>query len=207
MRDGRSVKVPRTDLLHVSQADYKTTMVGDSYRYDYTIDTREVYWFGIGVPQDNPMNEGVTQTHPKGWSGGGTAWSVLDGAIKAQDSAFSVTSPWRPGLMPIYFRNDVLKDGPPSGASSVDNIHIAQAWSFVNNSLRKFVIGPAIDPKATKETLDYLVQRWVEEYGFTFLQPLLDGKTLDDVKPAEGIETEVLACLREAYGSLPQSDK
>jgi len=89
----------------------------------------------------------------------------------------------RPGLLPIYFESDFMGltaavngEGnlwfPPKGRTK-DNIAIADAMNYENNSLRRFVIGPVFAPDATKEQVLEKVRVWREQYGFAFLEPLL----------------------------------
>jgi hypothetical protein len=201
---------PRADLIRVTKLAYAREPVGDSIVYHYTIDTRQVWLFRIGDIEDtfwlgdpNPRS-----THPKGWSGGISSWYTDDEKAKSENSEFSITSKWRPGLLPMYLvgeegRNPVLVFSGeaaklPVRGSNDDNERVA-AVNIFTNSLKRFVIGPAIKPDITKAELSDLIDRWVNEHGFEFLRPLLDGKSLDDIAtPSDEFEAEILRCLRDA---------
>ena len=76
---------------------------------------------------------------------------------------------------------------------------MAESWDY--NSLRKYVIGPAIKQDASQADILALVKRWTEDYGFAFLKPLLiEGgepkRLLNILHPADGLEQDILECLR-----------
>jgi hypothetical protein len=79
---------------------------------------------------------------------------------------------------------------------------VAAVASVFNNSVQRFVIGPAIPPDATQDTLNATVQRWVEDYGFGFLRPVMEGQGFDAVTPTSDLERDALKYLKEATAAL-----
>lgn len=196
-KNGKTVRVSNAGAIKVSTLRSAHEPVADSFVYHYTIDTREVWGFRLGITEDmfwtiDDLNNTVSK--PKGWAGGVSWWSADPGAEKSETSEFAIRSKWRPGLLPMFLVSDRAKEPTPSFDSTEDNMRVAVATSIFNNSLRKFVIGPAIKPDITEAELHELVTRWVEEYGFGFLRPMLGGEEVPD--PEDAFEKQVLACLR-----------
>lgn len=45
--------------------------------------------------------------------------------------------------------------------------------------------------------MEALVTRWVKDYGFKFLGPVLEGSSLDSIKqPEDEFEQRILDCLK-----------
>lgn len=203
LRDGSTVNVHRADNITVARMGYKNEPAGQKYAYHFTIDSRQVYMIRLGEVQDNGLAEGATQENPKGWARMGGGWAELgDKTERAEDSVFSVTSKWKPGLLPIYLAGQGMKILPPYSPKTDDNERIAAVASIFNNSVQKFVIGPAIPPDATQDTLDALTKRWVEDFGFGFLRPIVEGKGFDAVTPSTDLERDALKCLKDATAAL-----
>lgn len=106
--------------------------------------------------------------------------------------------------MPIHLQGDVLhlkgKQAPGlrlTGKTSTDEA-IARAASFEDNSVKRYVIGPAIPSKASKKEILELVRKWHDEYGFTFLRPILDegAAAMNRIQPASQLERDILESLR-----------
>jgi hypothetical protein len=147
----------------------------------------------------------------------------------SKSARYSMLSKLRPGVIPMFFQSDtnhfremVSKpiNPPRSVVEAVPNqidptpnapvdvrvmiaeeqaVSTAQSWRY--NSLKKYVIGPAIKQDASQADIMALVRRWVEDYGFTFLSPLLtEGgnprRLLNTLHPNEGLEQDIAECLR-----------
>ncbi len=141
---------------------------------------------------------------------------------------FAMTSARRPGLIPIYLQGDVLglrklkhiKD-PESFESGITEPTIddtserlsalsqekadmrrAIHWSY--NASQRFVIGPAINADAGRGEVLLQVKRWVEDFDFEFLRPLIgiEGdealSALTKVRPSTPLERDIVACLKDA---------
>jgi len=207
LRNGREIKIKRADQIKVSKLSHSNARAGDSYKYTFHVDTREVYMIRLGLGDadgfafgDDPTLEYRAQlTQPKNWSMLTTGWAELPGAVKSENSEFTYTSKYLPGPMPMFLSSsDLMIPYEPTG-NTADDMRIVSAMSYPNNSLVKWVIGPAIKPDITKEEFHDLIGRWVENYRFEFLRPLLDGKTIDELPaPAGEFEQEILKCLRDA---------
>jgi len=199
-RDGRTHKVANAANIRVSHASTTFEPLGDSFVYHMIIDTRDpqLWGFRIGIIEDtfwlNDFDN--TLSMPKKWHGSTFAWASDPGAERSENSEFVIRSKWRPGLLPMYLVNENVKEPTPSFPGTEDNQRMARATSIFNNSLQKFIIGPAIKPDITKEEFDSLIERWVEDYGFGFLRPLMEGKSLDDLSPDGDFEREIVSCLR-----------
>jgi hypothetical protein len=157
----------------------------------------------MGEMADSELATDAVQEQPKGWAPLGAAWAEIAGET-AEDSVFSITSKWKPGLLSLYLMGQAGKEPAPLTPVTDDNQRIVAAASIFQNSLQKFVIGPAIPPDATQETLDALVQRWVEDYGFGFLRPVMETGITAEVNPTTDLERDALKCLQEAYAALPR---
>lgn len=194
--NGKEVRIPNAGAIKVSTLNGAHEPLADSFVYHYTIDTREVWGFRLGVTEDTFWLGDIDNTlrMPKGWSGSVFAWSADPGAEKSENSEFAIRSKWLPGLIPMYLVSDKAKEPTPNFSSTEDNVRVAVATSIFNNSLRRFVIGPAIKPGITKTELDDLVTRWVDDYGFGFLRPMLEGWVV--AEPEGAFEKQILACLR-----------
>ncbi len=199
LRSGREVSVANASPGRISRLENSYEPSADNFIYHYKLDTRDIWGFRLGVTDDAFWLNDYDNTllMPKGWMGAAYAWSANQDAEKSDASDFTIRSKWRPGLLPMYLVTDKAKEPTPSFNSTDDNEKIAVATSIFNNSLQKFVIGPAIKPNITADEMKALIARWVDDYGFTFLKPLLNGKTLADIQtPADAFEQQILACLR-----------
>ncbi len=198
-KNGQVVKIANAKPKTFANLTHSYEPIGDAFAYHYTIDTSDVWLFRLGLNEDTFwLNDSDnTLQLPKGWTGSTFSWSANDGAEKSTSSEFAIRSKWRPGLLPMYLVNDTPKLPTPAFANTEDNVRIGQATSIFNNSLGKFVIGPAIKPDITADEMKALITKWVDDYGFDFLKPLLSGKTLADIEtPADAFEQQILACLR-----------
>jgi hypothetical protein len=203
LRDGKTVQVQRADNIKVSRMDYSNEPAGDGvFAYHFTIDSRQLYMIRLGEVQDNGFADGATQASPKGWGKMGVGWVEYGDVERAADSVFSINSKWRPGLMPIYLAGEGMKAPTPYSPKTDDNERVAAVASVFNNSVQRFVIGPAIPPDATQDTLNATVQRWVEDYGFGFLRPVMEGQGFDAVTPTSDLERDALKYLKEATAAL-----
>jgi len=210
LKSGRRVQLLRAGNIKVNRADYSNVASGDVRTYSFRLDVRQAskvrlgaVWetqYAVGDDPDIPYSKPQV-TGPKGWYGSGVGWGAIDeGAEHSEDSQFTVTSAYLPGPMGVYLMDENWKQ-PVELTGTAEDTRIAQAAGFMNNSLRKMVIGPAIRPNPDKEYLDWLVGRWIADYGLTWLKPLLDGKTLDDLGPPDGkFGREVIECLRAVWG-------
>jgi hypothetical protein len=146
----------------------------------------------------------------------------------SKSAKYSMLSKVRPGVIPMFFQSDTnhfreLVSKPINPAPSVlevpnkidatpntpvdERVRIAEeqalstAESWRYNSLRKYVIGPAIKQDASQAEIMALVRMWAEDYGFTFLKPLLiEGgnvrSLLNTLHPNKGLEQDIAECLR-----------
>jgi hypothetical protein len=84
----------------------------------------------------------------------------------------------------------------------IDQDLLREATSLENNTVRKYAIGPAFAPGATTADIVSTIRTWVNDYKFTFLQPLLDGgnsnmkDALDQLTPTTPLEQDIVSCLR-----------
>ncbi len=209
----RTVQIARAGNIKVNRADYSHKAAGDARTYTYSLDIRQVKkirlgasWntrYAVGDDPDIPYSKPQV-TGPAGWSGSGVGWVALDGAESGDNAQFTVTSQYLPGPMALYLMDKHWMDGAPLDGGPED-VLIVQAAGFMQNSLRKMVIGPAIPPDVDKEYLDWLIDRWIKDYQLDWLKPLLDGKTVDDIQAPDGkFAAEVLACIRAAVAILPK---
>ncbi len=199
LRSGREVSVANASPGRISRLENSYEPSADNFIYHYKLDTRDIWGFRLGVTDDAFWLNDYDNTllMPKGWMGAAYAWSANQDAEKSDSSDFTIRSKWRPGLLPMYLVTDKAKEPTPSFNSTDDNEKIAVATSIFNNSLQKFVIGPAIRPNITADEMKALIARWVDDYGYTFLKPLTEGKTLADIEtPTDAFEQQILACLR-----------
>ncbi|HXU78813.1 MAG TPA: hypothetical protein VN794_19710 [Methylomirabilota bacterium] len=153
------------------------TVEGGEYRYTYNVDTRKVQLFRIGEPLESAPPSMIEQ--PKGWASARFMFAALEGAEKAKNSRFTLTSSWRPGLVLVELRSpDALGEG------------------MGVNTKPQFAIGPAFAPELSRAAILDRVKGWAEDYGFKFLSPLLEGKELNDLAPESPLEQEIVECLR-----------
>jgi hypothetical protein len=165
LRGGRVVKIPRADNITVSRLEYEHhPSSAGAYEYTYTLDSRQVWLFRLGQNEDTAQQ--TTQEQPKNWDPLGLGWVSNKDSVTATDSKFVIRSTWRPGLMPMYLAGAAMQNPMPPSGISEDNARMANAANIFVNSLRKFVIGPAIKPAITQAELQDLIGRWVNDYGF-----------------------------------------
>ncbi len=202
LKNGKNVHIAAADNVKVNKLTHSWEPVGDEFVYHYKIDTSDnPYLMRLGIVEDQyvPIGVDAGQTQPKGWHGLVSSWANLGEAELSENSEFSVKSKWKPGLQAFFIMSHAAKEPIPAFAETENNVRIATAASIFNNSVRKFVIGPALAPDLSEEGLKELVQRWVEDYGFGFLGPYLSGTTsLDEIKTDDAFEQEILSCLRAA---------
>lgn len=202
---GRTVDVPRGDNIHLANFAWRHAPAEDGRtKYTYTIDSREVYMIRVGFPDDDGYLEGTESEANAGWSLFRSGWGDFQNPAKGKSDEFSLTAKWGPGLVPVFVQGMGGSVILPALPASADNERVAGVANLMYNSVCKFAIGPVIPPGASKEYVMNLVERWAKVYGFDFLSPLLDGKTLDELAPATPLETEVVASLR---GALSLSSK
>ena len=206
--------IPRGDLLNIGELRYSWSPGSDGNTlYTYTFDNADVANIRLGDVSDVDFAV-ASNTKPAGWLGGVVGWYAFKGPARSSDAVYSMTSGRRPGLLPMFFQTDV--DGStaaangsgqqlrflPMGPKSTDNQIIVRAGSIFTNSQRHFVIGPVFSASPTKTEVLERVQTWVNDYGFTFLAPMLaDGAdllaVLDSLSPSSQIEKDVVSCLRD----------
>ncbi len=203
LRSGLKVKIADAGNLKISNISHSWTPTADNaYTYHYVIDTRDnPYIMRLGITEDqySPIGVDVPNTHPEGWLGCGVGWVNSDGKAKlSAKSEFSIESKWKPGLQALFVMSHKAKEPIPSFSGTEDNIRIAEVANIFTNSLRKYTIGPALAPDLSPEGLRELLDRWVNDYGFVFLDPLLQGtQTLDEIQTNDPFEQEILQCLRD----------
>lgn len=191
------VTIERGDLIDIGAFTYKWSRSGDRYKYTYIFDNSQLYMMRIGVPEDHDFSIGATSEAPKGWLFGGTDWGRWKEPEYFSRAEYSITSMFKPGLMPIFFQSPANLRGVPQFAETRDNNAIAAAANLSSNSLRQYAIGPAIDPKATRQEIMSLVRSWVGDYGFEFLEPLLtDRGSVEALHPSTELERAIVECLR-----------
>jgi hypothetical protein len=205
------VEIPRADLISIGKLRYTFTP-GANTVYSYTFDNSEVAVMSLGGPPTRSIIAAVADTAPQGWltlPGAGGYYQSWKDPTYSKDAVYSVTSPLKPGLLPMYFQSDVwgitraVNGGPqpapwpglPALTKTDDNITYAAATSITGNSRREFVIGPVFKAGVTKADVLAAVQQWIG-YGFTFLQPLADGGAVADLKPPTDLERDIVQCLR-----------
>jgi hypothetical protein len=182
------------------------------------------------IAQVQEVEKNSTQPRDWWPFGFGWGQSLLEHATPefSKTAQYSLVSKLRPGVISMFFQSDIhhYRQGvsqtvvaPPAEAELTNSVqplldepqnpmiwlaeeqalNTAESWRY--NSLRKYVIGPAIEPGATQGEILALVKRWTEDYKFFFLRPLLieggDPKSvLNSLKPKEGLERDILECLR-----------
>lgn len=189
------VQILRGDNPQMKSFNSSHRSEGDKNVYTYTMDTRDVSMIVLGGDGDR-ITRHVSSTVPDGWTNGGRAWWPAKEGQKGQESAtYEVTSDWIPGPMPMRIRSASAGSFVvPSFAESADNEKIANAAGIYSNSRLEWVIGPALPPNPTKEQVDDMIARRIGE-GLLFLQPLAEGKTLQDLTPSTDFEKEVVESL------------
>jgi hypothetical protein len=180
MSDGTKKRFPRADQIHVSDptSTYQT-IDGGKFQYDFLFDTRMAH--GIRVGYDSGYLGELNKSNPNwkdqnGWLSAGIGWIAFPSIkepVREEKVKFTLVSDWLPGPVAIMFRDkDSSSDSPPYDPheiTSEDNPAIAKATGIFHNSVRKYVIGPAIKPGATTETIRRLAGYWVDLYGLKFL--------------------------------------
>jgi hypothetical protein len=90
------------------------------------------------------------------------------------------------------------------GMGSKIQSQIAGHLTYMDNSRRVWIIGPAIEPGATEADIRDLIDNWVADYPeLQFLAPLLTaGKPLSvhlqELQPPDDFGRQVVECLRAA---------
>jgi len=204
LKNGGSVRVPAANNVVISNLSHNWEPIGDEYNYHFKIDTTDnPYIMRLGLIEDEitPLGEMPKATKPEGWLSMGVGWVNLYGkATLSETSEFSIQSKMRPGLQAMFIMSHDAKAPLPSFNDTDSNVRVAGVANIFVNSLRKFVIGPAIDPEITQEGMKALIGRWVYDYGFDFLAPLLKeegAKTLDEIATSDPFEQEILDCLKK----------
>jgi len=119
---------------------------------------------------------------PAGWVSSGFFWVAGPKAERAADSKFSLVTDWRPGLVPL-----ILREQEDLGAG------------LYEHAQTRFTIGPAFAPDLDKPGILATVKTWATDYGFKFLQPLVDNPdmSLNDLKPGDTpLEQQIVDTLR-----------
>lgn len=174
-----------TDLVgkagtHAEKASFEFSPEGAGYRYTYHADSRKLWIFGVGEP--GKRGKPSSTQPPEGWSTAGYSFVASGTAARAIDSKFSFVSDWKPGLVPLTLRT---AEEPEAGLTAHAQI--------------KYAIGPAFAPELDRAGILALVKMWATDYGFKFLQPLVDDPTmsLNDLKPGDTpLEQQVVETLR-----------
>lgn len=199
---GGLVKIPRGDLMDIGKLNYEFSGSGP-FTYRYSFDNSQVAQVKLGVVGDHPSF--VLTDSPKGWQKIGNSLFAVKDPEYSKTAAYTVTSQKAPGLLPIFLQSDVFgltaaynggtgKVGLPRG-NSRDNQALIDAANILDNSLRRYVIGPVFAQDATRDDVIAQVKVWATDYGFTFLKPLADGGSLNDVVPNTSLEQDIVACL------------
>lgn len=203
----RGHQVERGDQINIGDLQYAHQQEGAEHVYAYTLDNRDAFSIRLGTFENDLGTRGE---QPKGWIFLSTGWGVFVAEPETSKSAtFKVWSANRPGPMPIHIQGDILhlKDalqgkqtppGVPMTGKTATNEAIHREAMIVNNSVKRYVIGPAIPPEATKEEILQLVRKWHDEYGFSFLAPILEeGRAaISRIQPASQLERDILESLR-----------
>ena len=158
---------------------------------------------------------GVTDfTYPDGWGGGLYSFYAWIKPARSTAAKYTMLSTNRPGLLPLFFQSDVLGvtaavngGGPdairmPRVRTDADLNKVHSRGNVFNNSLKRYAIGPVFPADATRSQIMDKVQLWATDYGFTFLQPLLDGKTVDSLQPSTDLERDITTCLQSVLTAL-----
>ena len=212
MSDGTKRKFPHASRINVSNVSSKHILLDEGkIRYTFTLDTREAETIRVG---DHRGDVGDIEDNPNfksqnGWFGAGWRWFAMDEGERSEHSEFSLVSEWLPGPVAVMIqgRNTTVSPsspGSPTGhISSFDREAIGWATNIHRNSIRRTVIGPAIPPCASDETLIRIIRRWVSELNLGFLQPVTKAdinlqEALESLKPSTDLERNIVECLRAA---------
>lgn len=201
------VDIKRGDLITIGDLSYKyLKSPSGSFTYSYQFDNREVANIRLGYVTDGVL-DAIASTQPKGWMGSGMGgWGAFKSPERMANAIYSVTSTRAPGLLPMYFQSDVDNlvaaangeavdsIGFPAG-STKDNEKLAAATSIFNNSVLRWVIGPVFPPGTTKDDVMAKIKVWVNDYGFVFLQPLLNHGSITDLAPQNQLERDIVTTL------------
>lgn len=151
---------------------------GGGYRYTFHLDNRKLTMVGVG----DTTREMSSNDKPDGWIAKGYVWLAGPKAEGSADAKFSFVTDWRPGLVPL-----ILRGQQERGSGLLDHSQV------------RYTIGPAFAPDLDRAGILALVKTWATDYGFKFLQPLVDDPTmsLNDLKPGEApLEQQVVETLR-----------
>ncbi len=195
--------VARANNVHVSRIKSTREPVGVDTTYRYKLTCPDCYLFRMGINEDIGAFIGAElASTSKAHSAGGFGWNLKgqDTAAPAGEEEYSITSGWKPGLMPIYFVSRAAEQNVAIPYTGRDAKAILDVSNIFVNSKVQYVIGPAIKPDVTKAELLELVQRWVDVYGFDFLKPIVDAGSLDGLAaltvPDDDLSRDIVACLK-----------
>lgn len=218
LRGGGYREVPRRDLVSVDPLAYSREPQGKLWKYTFRLHSQDAVLFRVG-DEDEDLTETMDQTiseQPEGWRFNRAAWSRVKADSPDQEESFALTSAYKPGLIPVFFQSSYADFKPGEGfhgkvatgaeylysahARIQDRLNESAALSWSNNSLKRFVIGPAFSPNYTQKEVELRIALWAGEYGFTFLDPLVAHSTravLEQLSPSTDLEKEIVECLRE----------
>ncbi len=224
--EGRKVaSFPRGDVIKGDLQSSWHKNADGTYTYDMAVDTTDVWLIRLGDEltdkQHARPNVRETSELSRGWRTMGSdvyipdatihprTKKIMNPAYRGRDAKFSVRTNRKPGLVAVSLVSEAIAHTPLDFADDLSvreryavQITMLENIGFETNSLRHYVIGPAIAPDATRDDLLDLVRVWVNSYGFGFLSPLLDAGSLEDglnaVKPVTALDREIVACLWSA---------
>jgi hypothetical protein len=194
-----SIEIRRADNIDVGEVKYeKPTEADGSFTYRYSFDNSQVEMVRLGEITQRDLQP-IATTQPEGWYGATTGWSPnpLKSPARSKTAAYSITSKLRPGVVPLQLAGEgVGQFAGPEHMSAIETEFAASHSSVFLNSQKAYVIGPVFRTGATAEEIMASITKWSEVYGMTFLQPLIDGGSVADLKPSTQLEMDAVEALK-----------
>jgi len=213
---------PRADQIRASASAVHEAIANGEYRYTFTLDGRDAAIIRVG--HETGYRKLADRKHKlqNGWFDVGMGWIAVPDEMTAdvprstrhERLQFEIETSWLPGPVAVMFQGPIaigstnlspVSDDPV--AVTLDNVRITSRTGIFENSVRKLVIGPGINPAWTRAELVHAVKSWMGNLNLGFLLPLTVpgadlSATLAKLNPGTDFEHSVVDCLRNALPVL-----
>ena len=211
LKDGRTISYTR-HFLDIGTLRVSRMRHGENYKYEYVYDNRQVDCFSVGrIIEGSHLAFRTIWETPKGWYARESIACALPDRFgeqpeRVENAKYTMVSNYLPGLAEAVFTGDERLTDNVDMPVDIDN----PSRQFIlttlasDSKIRRFVIGPSIQPCGTRRIVMNEVERWIE-WGFVFLKPLFrlgpgedPRPVLDGLSPSTQLERDIVLCLQAA---------